>query len=102
MDKQFDELSKSLAEGVSRREAVRKFGIVLAGALLAAVGLTSGEEASANSDLQCCHYIVAGGHKFTFNLCQASDIACQPSIIAGEVYYRLKNSRKVRSCDYCS
>ena len=27
MDKQFDELSKSLAEGVSRREALRKFGI---------------------------------------------------------------------------
>ena len=25
MDKQFDELSKSLAEGVSRREALRKF-----------------------------------------------------------------------------
>ena len=39
MDKQFDELSKSLAEGVSRREAVRKFGIGLAGALMASLGL---------------------------------------------------------------
>ena len=39
MDRQFDELSKSLAEGVSRREALRKFGTGLAGVLLAAVGL---------------------------------------------------------------
>ena len=31
MDKQFDELSKSLAEGVSRRDAMRKFGAGLAG-----------------------------------------------------------------------
>ena len=39
MDKQFDELSKSLAESVSRREALQKFGIGLAGALLGVVGL---------------------------------------------------------------
>ena len=42
MDKQFDELSKSLAEGVSRREAVRKFGFGLGSVLLAAVGLAAG------------------------------------------------------------
>jgi len=33
MDKQFDELSKSLAEGVSRRESLRKFGIGLSGVI---------------------------------------------------------------------
>ena len=31
MDKQFDELTKSLANGVSRREALKKFGVGLAG-----------------------------------------------------------------------
>jgi len=41
MDMQFDELSKSLAEGVSRREALRKFGMGLTAVLLAAVGLHS-------------------------------------------------------------
>ena len=41
MDKQFDELSKSLAEGVSRRNALRRFGIGLAGVVLAAVGMGS-------------------------------------------------------------
>ncbi len=35
MDKQFDELSKSLAGGVSRREALRKFAAGLAGVVLA-------------------------------------------------------------------
>lgn len=39
MDKQLDELSKSLAEGVSRREALRTFGLGMATALLAAAGL---------------------------------------------------------------
>ena len=41
MDKQFDEFSKSLAESVSRREAIRKFGHGLASVLLASVGLSA-------------------------------------------------------------
>ena len=56
MDKQFDELSKSLAEGVSRREALKKFGISLAGVLLAAVGL-GGTRAGAQSSSQCCTWL---------------------------------------------
>jgi len=65
MDKQFDELSKSLAEGVSRRQALRKFGVGLAGALLAAIGLSAstrsdGARRCKNSgqhcvrDYECC------------------------------------------------
>ena len=58
MDKQFDELSKSLAEGVSRREALRRFGIGLAGVLLGSVGLASRAEACSTTDCthgsQCC------------------------------------------------
>ena len=58
MDKQFDELSKSLAEGVSRREAVRKFGVGLAGVALAALGLQ--HRASADGCLaQCAHSCAA-------------------------------------------
>src|SRR5262245_11625332 len=66
MDKQFDELSKSLAEGVSRREAIRKFGIGLATVLLArvvlqneALGQKQNKPCSSNSDCtgetQCCN-----------------------------------------------
>src|SRR5438876_1187386 len=63
MDKQFDELSKSLAEGVSRREALKKFGIGLAGVVLAAMGLRSrawagGGSCTTNADCNkgklCC------------------------------------------------
>src|SRR5258706_2737160 len=58
MDKQFDELSKSLAEGVSRREALRKFGVGLAGgtrlqslqsAICLVALLATGTVASANT-----------------------------------------------------
>jgi hypothetical protein len=41
MEHQFDELAKALAEGMSRREALRRVGSVLTGALLTAAGLGS-------------------------------------------------------------
>src|SRR5262245_8491588 len=41
MNQAVDELAKALAEDVSRREALRRVGSVLAGALLAATGLGS-------------------------------------------------------------
>lgn len=56
MDKQFDELSKSLAEGVSRRDALRKFALGLMGVLLATLGLGSTAWAGGQrcgSDAQC-------------------------------------------------
>ena len=46
MDKQFDELSKSLAEGTSRREALRKLGVGLVGMMLAALGVRQGAAAA--------------------------------------------------------
>jgi hypothetical protein len=39
MANHFDELAKSLAGGMSRREALRRFGLGLGGALLATFGL---------------------------------------------------------------
>ena len=51
MDKQFDELSKSLAEGVSRRDALRKFAIGLAGVLLAVLANTAAPAARADGYL---------------------------------------------------
>src|ERR1051326_8738409 len=61
MDKQFDELSKSLAEGVSRRGGLKKFGFGLAVVLLAAVGIqgaASAKPCASSADCgksqQCC------------------------------------------------
>jgi hypothetical protein len=62
MDNQFDEFSKSLAESVSRREALKKFGHGLASALLLSVGLSARasratclpEGSRCTSNSQCC------------------------------------------------
>ena len=59
MSHQFDELAKDLARGVSRRQALRRFGEGLAGTLLASLGLESawakpGDPGGGNSD--CAHF----------------------------------------------
>ena len=45
MNNQFDELTKSLAHSVTRRAALKKFGIGLAGMALACFGLANKAEA---------------------------------------------------------
>ena len=78
MDKQFDELSKSLAEGVSRREGLRNYAMGLAGVLLAVLGLGGSVGAGAQGSTQCgtwhcSHGPQAGqpGHKFTIKTCDS-------------------------------
>ena len=50
MNNPFDELTKSLAQSVTRRAALRKFGIGLAGMALVAFGLTN----KAHAGVQQC------------------------------------------------
>ena len=47
----FDELTKQLARSVTRRGALRKFGIGLAGAMFASLGLTSAD--AGNGQWRC-------------------------------------------------
>jgi hypothetical protein len=51
MEHRFDELAKALAEGVSRREALRRLGGGLAGALLASLGV--GKSWSQSAGFSC-------------------------------------------------
>ena len=46
MNNQFDELAKGLAQSVTWRGALKKFGLGLAGLALASLGLANGAEAS--------------------------------------------------------
>jgi len=46
MNKQFDELTKSMAQSVTRRAALKKFGVGLAGMALACFGLANKAEAA--------------------------------------------------------
>ncbi len=87
MDKQFDELSKSLVEGVSRRDVLRKLGVGLAGVVLACLGIGGGRLASAQGSYStCCHYVCFGcqNHKGYINawVCEPPGTACPaPSLI---------------------
>jgi len=50
MNNKFDELTKSLAQSVTRRAALKKFGVGLAGMVLACIGLAN----KATADLLNC------------------------------------------------
>jgi len=52
MNNRFDELTKSLAQSVTRRSALKKFGVGLAGIALTAVGLAN----KGHSQSECLPY----------------------------------------------
>jgi hypothetical protein len=61
MNNKFDELTKSLAQSVTRRQAFKKFGLGLAGLALACLGLADKAEAGQipgwcdrSTNLCCC------------------------------------------------
>ena len=55
MNDKFDDLAKGLAQSVTRRAALKKFGVGLAGAMLASLGLANKAEAAGHctSDADC-------------------------------------------------
>jgi len=53
MNNKFDELAKGLAQSVTRRQALKRFGVGLAGMALACFGLADKAEASGGG---CAHY----------------------------------------------
>ena len=78
MNNQFDELTKGMAQSVTRRAALKKFGVGLAGMALACLGLVNKAEADpqppppclpsgrgCNNDRDCCSGLcqqARGGH----------------------------------------
>jgi hypothetical protein len=63
MNKQFDELTKSLAQSVTRRAALKKFGVGLAGMALACFGLANKARAARHctTDADCSAGSCIGG-----------------------------------------
>ena len=53
MNSQFDELTKSMGQSVTRRAALKKFGVGLAGMALACFGLANKAEASRGGPSEC-------------------------------------------------
>jgi hypothetical protein len=72
MNNQFDELAKGMAQSVTRRRALKKFGVGLAGMVLACFGLAnrtqaknsgcipSGHTCDPTNPGQCCSGICQG------------------------------------------
>jgi hypothetical protein len=63
MNEKFDELAKGLAQSGTRRQALKKFGVGLAGVALACFGLTS----VAKADKKC---LPRGTHVTHLNECR--------------------------------
>ena len=82
MNNKFDELTRSLAQSVTRRGALKKFGIGLAGMALACFGLANKAEASVcdtrcHCDTRCAKFDPTHGVKYLGcyrNCC----LACRP------------------------
>jgi hypothetical protein len=74
MNDKFDELTKGLAESVTRRGALKKFGLGLAGVVFASFGVANKAAAHpkaclpsgyrCKNDHQCCSGVCIGSHAF--------------------------------------
>jgi hypothetical protein len=93
MNNKFDELTKSLAQSVSRRAALKKFGVGLAGMALACFGLAN--RAEAQGDCGC----VTNADCLSGNVCASG--FCVPAWCHREFNYCCCQHCKtyVPSCD---
>ena len=95
MNNQFDELTKAMAQSVTRRAALKKFGLGLAGMALACFGLANKAEAGPR---QCS--CVTNADCSTGDICSASG-TCLPSWCntAADPCCCSQNKTNIPSCD---
>lgn len=71
MNNEFDDLAKGLAQSVTRRQALKKFSVGLAGMAVACLGLTAKAHAKTclpngsrcGSDNECCSGVCTPNHQ---------------------------------------
>ena len=74
MSNHFDELTKSLAQSVTRRGALKKCGVGLAGMALACFGLANKAKAWGNANCASCVKgceLAGDSHQFCQSYCKA-------------------------------
>ena len=64
MNDKFDELAKSLAQAVSRRDALRRFGVGLAAVALSWLSFGNSAWAKSRTKLACNHYEQGCAHLY--------------------------------------
>jgi hypothetical protein len=77
MNTKFDELAKGLAQATTRRQALKKFGVCLAGMALACFGLANRAKAGGQSKYLCCSYVGTQGGAYL--LCVPAAQGCPGS-----------------------
>jgi hypothetical protein len=77
MNNQFDELTKAMAKSVTRRAAMKKFGVGLAGMALACFGLADKAAADPNKKITCVT---------DWTLCPAGNQCCCQRMKKGNSY----------------
>jgi hypothetical protein len=75
MNNQFDELTKSLAQSVTRRGALKKFGVGLAGMALACFGLANKAEANGRCE-RCINKCLRQNPTWTADQCAGPFSMC--------------------------
>jgi hypothetical protein len=106
MNNKFDELAKTMAQSVTRRTALKKFGIGLAGLALTTLGVENAMAAPAKSYV-CCVYeryypptTVKQGR--IVKVCLPPGGTCAPTMGGYDTYqYRLISQNAVQDCNHC-
>ena len=99
MNNKFDELTKSMAQSLTRRAALKKFGVGLAGIALASLGLKNTVHADTTKPFLCCTYRCLSTDSHTFGrVCVAGTVCPSQVCIGGQ----LKSQRTVDDCAHCN
>ncbi len=106
MNNKFDEMTKGLAQSVTRRQALQRFGKGIASVVLALLG--AGKAAAQTATSTCCFYCTrwAGYGRtrhcvMTQNICEPPGIACPAFLQHGRNQYPLINATAVTDCALC-
>ena len=99
MSNKFDELTKGLAQSVTRRQALRRFGAGVAWAVLAVLGFGN-NQAQAKGGATCCRYECSSpfGGVYYDKICETAGGSCPPPPTANCALYSVKN---VVNCHFC-
>ena len=100
MNNKFDELAKGLAQSVTRRHAFKRFGVGLAGMVLACFGLANKSQAGGGAYVCCvyeCYTNIMGGKLTRTNVCVPGSLCPPPS-----GFCTLKSARLLADCKTCT
>jgi len=99
MNNKFDELTKQMAQSVTRRQAMRRFGAGIVGAALAMLGIGT-NRAQAYPGALCCTYLCRSpwGTPFYSRTCLKKETSCPAPTSPACVLY---STRTVGNCNLC-